>query len=79
MELAENLLSKSEYILRYVGYIQEYLDASSPRSQQIREYLERDRPQQVRRLSAWDRWWVLLGVCAVWATAWAVRRSGGLV
>jgi hypothetical protein len=45
----------------------------------FREYLERDRPQRVRRLSAWDRWWVLLGVFGVWAAAWAVRRSGGLV
>ena len=26
------------------GYTQEYLDASSPRSQQIREYLQRHRP-----------------------------------
>jgi len=57
------------------------LTESSPEAVvgQLREHLERDRPAQVRRLSAWDRWWVLLGVCGVWASAWAVRRSGGLV
>ena len=42
------------------GYTQEYLDASSPRSQQIREYLERTgrtagRPQRSPRISTRDR------------------------
>ena len=45
----------------------------------FREHLERGRPQRVRRQSAWDRWWVLLGVLGIWVAAWAVRRSGGLV
>jgi hypothetical protein len=45
----------------------------------VQHHLEQARPAQVRRLSAWDRWWVLLGVFGVWAAAWAVRRSGGLV
>jgi hypothetical protein len=45
----------------------------------FREHLERGRTQRVRRLSAWDRWWVLLAVIGAWTAAWAVRRSGGLV
>jgi hypothetical protein len=43
------------------------------------DYLQRGRPARVQRLSAWDRWGVLLGVFGVWAAAWATRRSGGLV
>lgn len=46
---------------------------------QLRQHLEQGRPQQVRRLSAWDRWWVVAGVLALWAGAWALRRSSGLV
>jgi hypothetical protein len=57
------------------------LEAGTPREMvaRFREHLEGSRPPRVRRLSAWDRWWVLVGVIAVWGTAWAVRRSGGLV
>jgi hypothetical protein len=47
--------------------------------EQFQQYAEHSRPQRIRRLSAWDRWWVLLVVFGVWATAWAARRSGGLV
>lgn len=46
---------------------------------QLRQHLERTRPQQVRRLPAWDRWWVLALVLALWCSVWALRRSGGLV
>jgi hypothetical protein len=46
---------------------------------QFQEHRARSRPPRVVRLSAWDRWWVLLGVFAVWATAWGLRRSGGLI
>ncbi len=46
---------------------------------EFQRYSEQSRPQRIRRLSAWDRWWVLLAVFAVWGAAWAVRRSGGLV
>jgi hypothetical protein len=41
--------------------------------------LSQSRGQQVRRLSAWDRWWVLVGTFAVWTTTWMLRRRGGLV
>jgi len=47
--------------------------------QQFQEHRERSRPQRVVRMSAWDRWWVLLGVLAVWGWAWGLRRSGGLI
>lgn len=35
--------------------------------------------QEVRRLSAWDRWWVLVGVFGLWGVTWILRRQGGLV
>ena len=43
------------------------------------EHLARSRPQRVRRATAWDRWWVLLGIIGVWGAAWGLRRSGGLI
>jgi hypothetical protein len=57
------------------------LDGDSPRAivRQFREHVHQHRPQRVRRLSAWDRWWVLVGVFAVWGSAWGLRRASGLV
>jgi hypothetical protein len=46
--------------------------------EQVQAQLDRARPYRVQRFPAWDRWWVLLGVIAVWGAAWALRRSGGL-
>lgn len=40
---------------------------------------ERTRSRQVLRITAWDRWWILLSVVALWTTAWILRRSRGLV
>jgi hypothetical protein len=48
-------------------------------SDRFREHLARSRPEKVRRIPAWDRWWVLVGMIAVWGTAWSLRRSAGLV
>ena len=42
-------------------------------------HLARARPEQFRLTTAWDRWWVLVGVFALWGCAWGVRRHGGLV
>lgn len=36
-------------------------------------------PPRVRRTPAWDRWYVLVGIFGLWATAWATRRRVGLV
>jgi hypothetical protein len=57
------------------------LEAGTPREmlEQFRAHLDQGRPQRVRRVSAWDRWWVLAGVLAAWGAAWGVRRSAGLV
>jgi hypothetical protein len=41
--------------------------------------LGRLRPEQVRDTPAWDRWWVLVGMFAVWAVSWGLRRNSGLV
>lgn len=59
----------------------EVIDAGSPLgvAEQFREHLARSRPERVRRLTAWDHWWVLMGVFAVWGTAWGLRRSAGLI
>lgn len=43
------------------------------------EHTQKSRPQRMRRSTAWDRWWVLLGVIALWGTAWGLRRSSGLI
>lgn len=48
-------------------------------AEQFREHLAKSRPERVRRITAWDRWWVLTGVFVVWAAAWGLRRSSGLV
>jgi hypothetical protein len=37
------------------------------------------RADRLARQTAWDRWWVLTGVCLVWASTWVVRRGGGLI
>jgi hypothetical protein len=41
--------------------------------------ITRSRPEQVRTVPAWDRWWVLLIVFGIWGLCWATRRSSGLV
>jgi hypothetical protein len=46
---------------------------------QFRAEQERAKADRVVRRPAWDRAWVLLTVIGVWATAWALRRSAGLV
>ena len=45
----------------------------------FRQQLARNRPPRVRHLTAWDRWWWLLAVFVMWTSAWALRRSGGLI
>jgi hypothetical protein len=46
---------------------------------QLQNELTRPRPERVRRLPAWDRWWVLAGILATWTAAWAIRRLSGLI
>lgn len=46
--------------------------------EQFQRHAARSRPEQYRRLTAWDRWWVLLGVIGAWSVAWGLRRSAGL-
>lgn len=45
----------------------------------LAEHQERTRPREVRRRTAWDRWWVLIGIASVWGWSWARRRSAGRV
>jgi hypothetical protein len=35
--------------------------------------------RRVVRVTAWDRWWILMGVLGLWAVCWSFRRSTGLV
>ena len=48
-------------------------------AKQLSDQLARSRPEQIRTTTAWDRWWVLAGVLALWACTWGLRRSSGLV
>ena len=42
-------------------------------------YMKNAQPQRIRRIPAWDRWYVLMAVLAVWAGAWGLRRASGLI
>ncbi len=46
---------------------------------QFERHREQSRPARVQRLTAWDRWWVLLAVVGLWGSTWLLRRRGGLV
>ena len=43
------------------------------------EHLAQNRQERVRKSCAWDRWWVIVGVFAVWTCTWGLRRRSGLV
>lgn len=43
------------------------------------QFRHRAQPERVRRIPAWDRWYVLAAIFGVWACAWAVRRRAGLI
>jgi hypothetical protein len=45
----------------------------------FREHQSVTRPINVRRTTAWDCWWVMLAVLALWGTTWGFRRAGGLI
>lgn len=59
----------------------EVLDDDDPDAlaEQFDEHLDRSRPARTAQTTAWDRWWVLAGAFALWATAWGLRRRSGLV
>jgi hypothetical protein len=46
---------------------------------QLAEHYERTRPREVRRIEAWDRWWVMLMVVGLWTASWSLRRRSGRV
>ncbi|HOJ73943.1 MAG TPA: hypothetical protein PLQ89_16170 [Phycisphaerae bacterium] len=54
------------------GSAREVLDA-------FEQFRRQTQPERVRKIPAWDRWYVLVGVLGVWATAWGVRRRAGLI
>ncbi|QDT33094.1 vWA domain-containing protein [Thalassoglobus polymorphus] len=47
--------------------------------EKFKQHLQESRPVQYRRVSAWDRWWVLCGILVIWSCSWGLRRSSGLV
>jgi hypothetical protein len=57
------------------------LDQPSPEATpgRMAEHLRQMRPMQVRRLSAWDRGWVLAAAVGLWATTWVLRRRRHLL
>jgi hypothetical protein len=48
-------------------------------ARQFDEHLGAALPKRTVRTTAWDRWWVLVGVLAAWAATWALRRGSGLI
>ena len=48
-------------------------------ARQFAAKLSSSRAAQIRRLSAWDRWWVLVLALVIWIFTWVFRRRGGLV
>ncbi len=54
-------------------------DAGGDVVREFKEHLQKTRPVRVIRATAWDRWWVLAGVLALWAVAWGLRRKSGLI
>jgi len=45
----------------------------------VDKHLAANLPERVRKTSAWDRWWVIVGVFALWACTWGLRRRSGLI
>lgn len=43
------------------------------------DYWMRTHPARQSSVTAWDRMWVMLLAVVIWATAWVVRRRGGLI
>ncbi|MEX0725742.1 MAG: CARDB domain-containing protein [Planctomycetaceae bacterium] len=48
-------------------------------SQKFTEHLSASFPERLLRVTAWDRWWVLVAIVALWASSWGLRRRTGLV
>ena len=53
-------------------------ESASTLSEQFEKHQASSRPRHIRRLTAWDRTWVLLGIVAIWSISWGLRRSAGL-
>lgn len=68
-----------ERIARSTGGVE--LKASDPGDivKAFVSHIEKTRPDRIRRITAWDRWWVLAGVFILWTVAWGMRRNSGLV
>lgn len=47
--------------------------------QNFERHLTESRPERIKRTTAWDRWWVLVGALGIWGFAWGLRRWSGLV
>jgi hypothetical protein len=45
----------------------------------FKEHMVKSRPARVAYTTAWDRWWLFVAALVLWATAWSLRRSSGLV
>jgi len=54
-------------------------DGPDELADRLAEHRERTRPREVRRIEAWDRWWIMTFVVGIWATTWGLRRRSGRV
>ncbi len=54
-------------------------DDPSELKQLFTAHIQKSRSVQYRRIAAWDRWWVLVGILSLWTTTWGLRRRTGLI
>ncbi|MDB5387637.1 MAG: hypothetical protein JWM11_3283 [Planctomycetaceae bacterium] len=54
-------------------------ESSTGLTEAFEKHLARSRTERIRRLTAWDRWWVYVFVLSAWGSAWGLRRSAGLI
>ncbi len=54
-------------------------DTAAGLTDAFEKHLAQSRTERIRRLTAWDRWWVFLFVLSAWSVAWGLRRSAGLI
>jgi hypothetical protein len=57
------------------------LDGANPEAlaEKFHEHRSAHVPERTLRITAWDRWWVLLAVFGAWALSWGLRRQSGLI
>ena len=53
--------------------------ASDDFAELFADHLADARTPQFRRVTMWDRWWIMLTALSLWAGTWVLRRRSGLI